>query len=61
VIALIPQRGFFVPGDTSEEAKENLLRFYLTRQEFESAVRGTLSAEDYRKILVEKGILRGNN
>jgi hypothetical protein len=26
VIALIPQRGFFAPGNTSEEAKENLLR-----------------------------------
>ena len=26
VIALIPQRGFFAPGNTSEEAKKNLLR-----------------------------------
>jgi hypothetical protein len=29
----------------------------LTKQEFESAVNGDISAEDYRKLLVEKGIL----
>lgn len=30
---------------------------YLTKQEFENAVNGQLSAEGYRKLLVEKGIL----
>jgi hypothetical protein len=32
-------------------------QIYLTKQEFESAVNGDISAEDYRKLLVEKGIL----
>ena len=45
--------------DISKRLLGYILReqIYLTKQEFEGAVNGELSAEDYRKLLVEKGIL----
>lgn len=45
--------------DISKRLLGYILReqIYLTKQEFESAVNGQLAAEDYRKLLVEKGII----
>ncbi len=45
--------------DISKRLLGYILReqIYLTKQEFESAVNGKLSAEDYRKLLIKKGIL----
>jgi hypothetical protein len=47
--------------DISQRLLGHLLRdpIDLTPQEFERAVRGNLTAADERRILVERGILRG--
>jgi hypothetical protein len=49
--------------DISRRLLGHILReqVYLTGEEFERAIRGILSTEDYRRILIEKGILRENN
>lgn len=49
--------------DINKRLLGHILRnqIYLTSREFERAVRGSLSAEDYRRILMEKGILSENN
>lgn len=48
--------------DISRRLLGHILRdqIYLTGREFERAVRGSLSSEDYHRILVEKGILHEN-
>ena len=46
--------------DISKRLLGYILReqIYLTRQEFESAVNGELSADDYLMLLAQKGILK---
>ena len=49
--------------DISQRLLGHILRdqIHLTSQEFENAVRGILTAEDYRGILVERGVLSEND
>jgi hypothetical protein len=45
--------------DISKRLLSHILRdqIYLTAQEFEDLLSGSLSAEDYQKSLIEKGII----